>query len=340
MSVALLVSVFAVLLTGNKFISFIKFQGMKQTMYELGPETHMHKQGTPIMGGFLFIYSSIVLTFILHKGTFHPRYDFIIPVCLFILSNMMIGFVDDFIKSNKSRNLGLTAKQKLVAQTIFSVAFSTYCYFNPSIGSAVNIPFTTLTWNLGYFYIPLLSITVIFIVNSANLQDGMDGLLSSVSLVGFLSWGLIALSFLQKYAITISPSASNAYLNIAIFTFALAGGCIGFLRFNYYPAKIFMGDTGSMYLGAAAVAVAMVLKQPFLLLFIFFTPIMSSVSVIIQRLYFKATHGKRIFKMSPIHHHFEKSGYTETQVIMLYMAITTILSMLAILSVYGLTTTI
>lgn len=340
MSIALLLSVVAVLLTGFPFIKFLKYQGMKQTMYELGPQEHMHKQGTPIMGGFLFIYASILISFLLHKDTFDPAFDFTVAMTVFTLGTMMIGFIDDFIISYKKRNLGLNAKQKLTAQTVFAVGFSIYCYYNENIGSAVHIPFTTIYWDLGLFYIPLLSITILFIVNSANLQDGMDGLLPSVSIVSFISFGLIALTFLQKYSITISPSASNAYLNIAIFTFALAGGCMGFLRFNYYPAKVFMGDTGSMFIGASAVAVAMVLRVPFLLLFIFFTPIMSSVSVIIQRFYFKMTGGKRIFKMSPIHHHFEKSGMSEPQVVAMYAVVTTILSLLAILSVYGITTSV
>jgi len=340
MSLALILSVIAVLLTGNPFIRFLKYQGMRQTMYELGPQEHMHKQGTPIMGGFLFIYASVLLGFLLHKDSFDPRFDFTIAMTIFTLGTMMIGFVDDFIISYKHRNLGLTAMQKLIAQTVFAVGFSVYCYFNENIGSAVHIPYTTIYWDLGIFYIPLMSLTIIFIVNSANLQDGMDGLLTSVSNMTFIAFGLIALTFLQKYSITISPSASNAYLNIATFSFALAGGCMGFLRFNYYPAKVFMGDTGSMFLGASAVAVAMVLRVPFLLLLIFFTPIMSSVSVIIQRIYFKATGGKRIFKMSPIHHHFEKSGMSEPQVVMMYTITTTILSLLAILSVYGITTSV
>lgn len=340
MSLALLISVFAVLLTGNSFIKFLRFSGLRQTMNELGPEEHLHKQGTPIMGGFLFIYSSILLSFLLHKDSFDPRYDFTLAMGIFTIGTMMIGFVDDFIIASKGKNLGLTASQKLIAQTVVALAFSAYCYFNENIGSAILIPFTTIYWDLGVLYIPLMSLTILFIVNSANLQDGMDGLLSSVSVVSFIALGLITLSFLQKYAITISPSASNAYLNMGIFSFALAGGCMGFLRFNYFPAKTFMGDTGSMFLGASAVGLAMVLRLPLLLLFVFFTPIMSSVTVIIQRVYFKLTKGKRLFKFTPIHHQFQKGGMSEPQVVALYAIVTTILSLLAILSVYGITTSV
>ncbi len=185
-----------------------------------------------------------------------------------------------------------------------------------------------------------MSLVIIFIVNSANIQDGMDGLLSSVSVVGFLSWAILILSLIQMNALLSNYDLAMSYQNVAIFSIAIAGGCLGFLRFNYYPAKVFMGDTGSMFLGAASVGIAMVIKMPLLLLFVFVTPIASSLSVIIQRVYFKVTHGKRIFKMSPIHHHFEKSGYSETQVIMMYAVFTTILSVLAIFSIYGFTTSI
>lgn len=339
MGLALILSLISVLLTGKYLIKFLKLQGIGQTTYELGPD-HKQKDGTPIMGGFLFIYSSAIFSLLLHKGAINIQDDFTIIMLVFSVACMLIGFVDDFIKAVKKRNLGLNATQKLIFQTIFAVAFSCYCYFNDNIGSAIYIPFTTEVWDLNIFYIPLMTLTVIFVVNSANIQDGMDGLLSSVSIVGFLCWGFIALSYLQMNAFNVGPWASTAYQNIAIFSFALAGGCMGFLKFNYYPAKTFMGDTGSMYLGAATVAIAMTLRQPLLLLMIYITPIMSSLSVIIQRIYFKATKGKRLFKMSPIHHHFEKSGMSETQVIMLYIIITTVFSVLAVLSVYGITTTV
>lgn len=339
MGFALVLSLLSVLATGKYLIKFLKLQGIGQTTYELGPD-HKQKDGTPIMGGFLFIYSSAIFSLILHKGAISTEDDFLIVILVFCVACMLIGFIDDFIKAVKKRNLGLKASQKLIFQTIFAVAFSCYCYFNKNIGSVIYIPFTTSAWDLGVFYIPLMIITIIFIVNSANIQDGMDGLLSSVSIVGFLCWGFIALSYLQMHTFNIGPWASTAYQNIAIFSFAIAGGCMGFLKFNYYPAKTFMGDTGSMYLGAATVAIALTLKQPLLLLLIYITPIASSLSVIIQRIYFRATNGKRLFKMSPIHHHFEKSGMSETQVIMMYTIITTVFSVLAVLSVYGITTTI
>ncbi len=339
MSLSLVASFLLVALLGKYLINFFKSKGLVQYIYELGP-AHEKKQGTPIMGGFMFVCVSIVLSLLLHKGTYAFNFDFTIVLILFCLLCLAIGFVDDYTKAKQKRNLGLTATQKLIGQTLIAVLFSVYCYFQPNIGSEILIPFTSIFFDLGIFYIPIMSLVIIFIVNSANIQDGMDGLLSSVSVVGFLSWAILILSLIQMNALLSNYDLAMSYQNVAIFSIAIAGGCLGFLRFNYYPAKVFMGDTGSMFLGAASVGIAMVIKMPLLLLFVFVTPIASSLSVIIQRVYFKVTHGKRIFKMSPIHHHFEKSGYSETQVIMMYAVFTTILSVLAIFSIYGFTTSI
>jgi len=170
---------------------------------------------------------------------------------------------------------------------------------------------------------------VIFIVNSSNLQDGLDGLLGTVTAVGSFAWAAIALILMTA----VGGTASGIPAVVAVFAVSMAGACVGFLRYNRYPARTFMGDTGSMLLGGGTAAIALLLRQPLLLLLIFFTPIMSSVSVIMQRYYFKLTHGKRIFLMSPIHHHFEKKGYSETQIVSMYAGITLILSLIAVISV-------
>ena len=195
--------------------------------------------------------------------------------------------------------------------------------------SCIQIPFTGLEWDLGVFYIPVMTLLVIFIVNSSNLQDGLDGLLSTVTTVSSASWAVICLILLVSARAADSADTTT----VGVFAMSMVGACIGFLRFNRYPAKTFMGDTGSMLLGGGTVAMALLLRQPLLLLLSFFTPIMSSVSVIMQRYYFKLTHGKRIFLMSPIHHHFEKKGYSETQIVSMYAGITMILSLIAIVSV-------
>ena len=182
----------------------------------------------------------------------------------------------------------------------------------------------------------ILSIFGIFMVNSANLQDGLDGLLSSVASIGSAAWGVMALFFLSAVSGLNNAELNNNYYAVAIFAMAVMGSCLGFLRFNHYPARIFMGDTGSMFIGGATVGMAMVLRQPLMLLLIAFTMVGSSLSVMMQVTYFKLTHGKRIFKMSPIHHHFELCGYSETQIVSMYAVVTGILSFVAVLSLNGL----
>ena len=174
-----------------------------------------------------------------------------------------------------------------------------------------------------------MTLLVIFIVNSSNLQDGLDGLLSTVTAVSSGAWAVIALLGVCGVCAVSSPEDAAT---VGVFAMAMTGACIGFLRFNRYPAKTFMGDTGSMLLGGGTVAMAMLLRQPLLLLLTYFTPVMSSVSVILQRYYFKMTHGKRIFLMSPIHHHFEKKGYSETQIVSMYAGITELLCLAAIIA--------
>jgi len=249
------------------------------------------------------------------------------------LASMLIGFVDDYIKVVKKRNLGLIWWQKIIGQVVVAVAFSAYCYFNPYVGSKILVPFFNVEWDLGWIYIPLMSMVMIFMINSANLQDGLDGLLSSVSVIGSAAWGIISLIIMLTFGISGQQDAMANYGNLAIFAMALAGSLMGFLRFNHYPASVFMGDTGSMFVGGAMVGMAMLLKMPLFMLLICFTMIASSVSVIIQRIYFKVTHGKRIFKMSPIHHHFELSGMTETQIVAMYAIVEGLLCLVALLSI-------
>jgi len=231
----------------------------------------------------------------------------------------------------KKRHEGLTPWQKIIGQAIVCVGFACYCYFSPDVGSKVIVPFVNIEWDLGLFYIPLLALTVLFMVNSANLQDGLDGILSTVTAVGSVGWAAIAM-------IAAGTAMASQNTTIAVFAAALCGACIAFLRFNHYPATIFMGDTGSMFIGGAVVGMAMLLRQPFLLLLIAFTCVMSSVSVILQRYYYKLTRKifgepRRLFKMSPIHHHFEKCGMKETSIVLMYAIVTAVLTALAVVSV-------
>ena len=329
MILALILSAAIVLLTGPKLIAWLRKLKLGQTMYELGPQSHMKKQGTPIMGG-LCIALGCVVAFIVCGATL-GAWDHMLALLFVALGSMAVGFGADWIKMVKKRHEGLTPKQKIVGQALVCLGFALYCYFHPEVGSKIIIPFFNVEWDLGIFYIPLLALTVLFMVNSANLQDGLDGILSSVTAVGSIGWAALAL-----IAAGTAFAAENN--TIAVFALALCGACIGFLRFNHYPATVFMGDTGSMFIGGAVVGMAMLLRQPFLLLLIGFTMVMSSVSVILQRYYYKLTRKifgepRRLFKMSPIHHHFEMCGMKETQIVLMYAIVTLVLSAIAVVSV-------
>ncbi len=332
MILALLAAFALLLVLGPKVLPVLRKLKFGQTIYELGPQSHKTKQGTPTMGGLLIGFVTVAAALALHQGQWHGVWDFSLAACLLALLSMIIGFIDDYIKVVKKRSLGLTPWQKIAGQVVLAAGFSVYCYFHPQVGSSIWVPFFNVEWNLGIFYIPLMTLVVIFMTNSANLQDGMDGLLSTVTVIGSAAWGLMSVFLLPAAALLSSGMYGDNLHNIGIFALALTGACMGFLRFNRYPAMVFMGDTGSFFIGGATVAMALLLRQPLMLLLIAFTMVMSSVSVIVQRIYFKLTHGKRIIKMSPIHYHFELSGYSETQVVALYAIVTGILSLVAILS--------
>jgi len=324
---ALLLSVIAMLIIGPRFLPVLRKMKFGQSIYELGPQSHQVKQGTPTMGGLMFTAVSCVVALVLH-GAWFGWQDFTLAILFISLLSMLVGFVDDYIKVVKKRNLGLIWWQKILGQVLTSFAFALYCYLHPMVGSSIIVPFFNVEWNLGIFYVPLMTLVIIFMVNSANLQDGLDGILSSVTVVGGAAW------FVMTLLVAAAVPAENVenYRNLAIFIAALVGGCIGFLRFNRYPAMVFMGDTGSMFIGGATVGIAMLLRMPLFMILISFTLIASSLSVIIQRVYFKVTHGKRIFKMSPIHHHFELCGMTEKKIVAMYAIVVAVLSVIAILT--------
>lgn len=328
---ALILSLAGVLVLGPRVIPVLRKLKFGQTVYELGPQSHKTKQGTPTMGGLMFVLTTCLAAAVF-TGNWYGQWDFTLALIGVSLLTMLVGFVDDYIKVVKKRNLGLIWWQKVVAQVVISLAFSWYCYRNPMVGSSVIVPFFNVEWDLGAFYVPLMTLAMIFMVNSANLQDGLDGLLSSVSVIGSSAWGLIAVFVTLAGASVLSPEYIGNYQHLAIFAMALAGGCMGFLRFNHYPALVFMGDTGSMFIGGAMVGMSMLLRMPLYWLLICFTMFASSMSVIIQRIYFKVTHGKRIFKMSPIHHHFELSGMTEQQIVAMYSVVEGLLCLIALFS--------
>lgn len=345
-----------VLLVMPKFLPFLKKLKFGQTIYDLGPKAHLAKQGTPNMGGIVTalatVASTVALTVIagIRDGWPFGLKNALWPLLFITVGCMaLFGFPDDYIKDVKKDHEGLKPRQKLIGQMIVGLAFSLFCYFQ--LGSDVILPFTSKTWDLGVFYIPIMTVLVMFITNSANLQDGVDGILSSVTIVGMAAFGFIAacMGYTMTYPYsgfenpmaaifpTLDLAKDSWFGPIALLCFALAGASIGFLRFNHHPAKIFMGDTGSMFIGGAMVGVSMLMKCQFLLIPICFTCIMSSVSVMMQTTYFKITkkkygQGRRIFKMAPLHHHFELSGMKENQIVIMYTVVTLVLCAIAVLS--------
>ncbi len=335
------------------FLPYLKKLKFGQTIYDLGPQAHKAKQGTPNMGGIVTAGATVLTTVVLSvircvtKRAPFGLDNALWPLLFITLGCMLLfGFPDDYIKDVKKDHEGLKPKQKLIGQMIVGLVFSLFCWF--FVGHDVWLPFTQKTWDLGIFYIPVMTVLVMFITNSANLQDGVDGILSSVTVVGMTAFGIIACIFAKAAAggepagllSLIFPAKERDpwFAVIAILCFALAGASIGFLFFNRHPAKIFMGDTGSMFIGGAFVGVAMLLKCQFLLIPVCFTCIMSSVSVMIQTTYFKYTRkktgtGKRIFRMTPIHHHFELGGMKENQIVLMYAAVELVLCALAVWSV-------
>lgn len=336
---AALLAMALMLLVMPVFLPFLKKLKFGQTIYDKGPQAHLAKQGTPNMGGIViagatviaFLAGAVVLA--VRTGTFGGMHHTLWPLLFVALGSMAVGFADDFIKDVKKNHEGLKPMQKIAGQVVVGLLFSIYCYF--AVGSDVILPFTRNTWNLGIFYIPIMTVLVIFMTNSANLQDGVDGILSSVTAVGMTAFGLIAVFLLNGAGALLGEDIHFAI--IALLCFALTGACIGFLRFNRHPAQIFMGDTGSMFIGGVMVGVGMLMKCQFVLIPVCFTCIMSSVSVMIQTTYFKYTKkkygkGRRIFKMTPIHHHFELSGMKENQIVLMYAGVTLALCIFAVWS--------
>ena len=324
------------------FLPYLKKLKFGQTIYDLGPKAHLAKQGTPNMGGIVTalatVFSTAVITVIvgIKNGWRFGMENALWPLLFITVGCMaLFGFPDDYIKDVKKDHEGLKPKQKLIGQMIVGLAFSLYCFLY--VGSDVILPFTDKTWDLGWFYIPVMTVLVMFITNSANLQDGVDGILSSVTVVGMTAFGIIAVFLGAGKHPALLRQDPGFYRTVAILCFALVGASLGFLHYNRHPAKIFMGDTGSMFIGGCMAGIAMLTKCQFLLLLTGFTCVMSSVSVMMQTTYFKYTkkkygEGRRIFKMSPLHHHFELCGMKENQIVLMYAAVTLVLSVIAVVS--------
>ncbi|WMI82706.1 phospho-N-acetylmuramoyl-pentapeptide-transferase [Anaerotignum sp. MB30-C6] len=287
-----------------------------QNVRDDGPQSHLLKQGTPTMGGIAFLIAFAVAAAFFMKGNQDGTVILLVTVCYGI-----IGFLDDYIKVVKKRSLGLKAMQKILLQLIVTGAFCWYM-FQSGIGTEVFIPFGNgATINLGILFVPFLFVAVLGTVNGVNLTDGLDGLAGGVT--------LIVAAF---FAIVAWASGSS----VAPICGAIIGGLLAFLIFNSYPAKVFMGDTGSLALGGFVAATAFILKMPIFILIVGFIYLLESISTMLQVGYFKLTKrkygaGKRLFKMAPYHHHLEQSGWRETKVVTLFYVATAMLCLIGFL---------
>ena len=314
---------------GPIMIPWLKKLKFGQTIYDLGPESHKKKQGTPTMGGVIFAIAALIAMIAFARND--SRFDYMLMIVISALGFGLIGFVDDFIKVKLKRSLGLTPMQKVVPQLVLSVALAIWAYNSDTIGSSLTVPFFNVEWNLGWVYIPAMVFIMVGTVNSANLLDGLDGLLSGCSMINFITVMIIALCMAVA-----NPENSSNLLNTAIAAGAMAGALLGFLRFNAHPARVFMGDVGSFFIGGALVGMMMVTRLSLLLPVISIAMFASSLSDIIQVGWFKYTKkkygaGRRIFKMAPLHHHFELSGMPETRVVAMYYIVTAALCLLSLL---------
>lgn len=310
---------------GVWLIPFLHKLHYGQTILDIGPAWHKSKQGTPIMGGIMFIIGSILacaagwctIAFSaqgLVDASSHGNF-YLVGGFLMALGFGVIGFLDDYIKVVKKRNLGLKAWQKSAAQLLVAVIYLiAERIFAPN--DLLWIPFAG-EFSIGWFYYPLMLFIIIGAVNAVNLTDGVDGLAASVTMVAAMGFMLIA--------------AIQSFTQMDLMAAALAGGCLGFLVWNFHPAKVFMGDTGSMFLGGMVVALAFGLRKPVLLLFIGIVYVVETMSDIIQIGSVKLT-GKRVFKMAPIHHHFEMCGWSEVKIVVVFSAVTALGCLIAVLS--------
>ena len=294
-------------------IPFLKKLKFGQFVRDDGPESHLKKSGTPTMGGLIILFSIVITSLFYIKD--HKE---IVPILFATLGFGLVGFLDDFIKVVMKRSLGLRAWQKMLGQFLVTGVFAYYIHAYTDLGTTMIIPFTHKVVDLGWVYFPLMFFVMLGTANGANFTDGLDGLASSVTV-------LIATFF------AIASIAAGS--GVTPITCAVVGSLLGFLVYNnVYPAKVFMGDTGSLALGGFVASTAYMLQMPLIILIVAFIYLAEVLSVIIQVVSFKTT-GKRVFKMAPIHHHFELCGWPETKVVSIFAIVTAVLCVVGLLAV-------
>lgn len=312
------VSFLLTVLLGRWIIPILKGKKVNQHILEIGPRWHKDKEGTPTMGGICFIMA--ILATLLGVTIWYAmqgKQSQLIPLALTMalaLMNGMIGFVDDFCKLIKKQNEGLKAHQKSVLQVLAAAIYVLLLRVLGYIDTTLHIPFTEIHVELGIVYYIFALFVIVGIVNSVNLTDGIDGLASTVTLVVFGFFAFVGINYLDH--------------SVTLISAALIGGMLGFLVYNLHPAKVFMGDTGSLFLGGAVTGAAFLINEPMLVILIGGVYVMEAVSVILQVGSFKLRQ-KRIFKMAPIHHHFEKCGWGEGKIVTVFSLVTVLLCVIA-----------
>lgn len=314
--IVLISSLLTVLVVMPRAIPALHSLKFGQEIRDEGPDWHQKKSGTPTMGG-VVILLALLVGFIVSIIFGDAMTGF--GTLLFVtLAFGVIGFLDDYIKVVKKRNLGLTSLQKLIGQIVVSVLFVWFLSLGNELNTSISIPFTSIAFDTGWAYVAIVIFWLVGFSNAVNLTDGLDGLVSFSAIPTFAFFGFYALGQNES--------------GIAWFAFSAVGALFGFLVFNKYPARIFMGDTGSLALGGAVAGLALMLKLELLLVFVGIIFVVETLSVILQVISFKTT-GKRIFKMSPIHHHFEMVGWSEWRIVLTFGGISLITAVLSLLLV-------
>ena len=293
-------------------IPFLKKIKFGQQVREDGPQAHLKKQGTPTMGGIAFLFSVMLTSLFFMKS-----YPQIIPILFMTVGFGFVGFLDDYIKVVRKHSEGLNPKQKMAAQFVITAIFCFYMMKYSGGGTVIHIPFLHTDWDMGWLYIPMVFLVVLGTDNGVNFTDGLDGLCTSVTIIVATFFTVVAMTTVSEIVPIIG---------------AVVGALLGFLLFNVYPAQVFMGDTGSLALGGFVASTALVLQNPLIILLVGFIYLIEVISVMIQVVYFKKTHGKRFFRMAPIHHHFELGGWSETCVVAVFTTVTALLCLIALLS--------
>ncbi len=335
-SLIIVALVFALtLIVGRPIIRVLRAKKLNQPINSYVAE-HASKSGTPTMGGICFIIATLVvmLAWIILEtvgiigtnGKSRDLIPFALTLCLGV-GNAMIGFIDDYKKLVKKENEGLSEIQKLILQLIVAAAYLFMMGMTENLNTAFHIPFSNIHLELGFFAYPIYLLVIVGFVNSTNITDGLDGLASSVGITSAI--GILCMSILKMRWFNMIEPVADRYN--AVIAASLLGALLGFLVFNHYPAKVFMGDTGSLYIGGIIMGCAIASGEFLAVILMSFVFVLDMLSSLLQRLYFKATHGKRLFKKAPVHHHFQLVGWTEIKIVTVFFIVSALFAALGVI---------